>query len=304
MRIIDVSQATETDAWLEARRCRITGTKSGALALEHYAQTDVQHIRDMADRKLEAAKKAKTEEKKTEYEAAASTYEDKANLAELENQRYKVPQDFWQYLAELLAEQADGENPMERGHRLENENASILLQKLNIPDDQANYDTGLWVDDTEPRLACSPDVTELSLEPTWAIECKSLGTANHLKAVIPFLAHEKLYDGEDHVVLPKIALQILPEVARDANALGFDFIPENYQPQVLQYFVVNESLKTLYFTLYDPRVYDSKLSHVYITVHRDDIEDRIKAHREAELTTLKLVDGLTEQLGLEVPSEA
>ena len=53
MKIINVSQATETEAWLDERMGRITGTKSGGLALEHYAQTDVQKLVEYRDKALE-----------------------------------------------------------------------------------------------------------------------------------------------------------------------------------------------------------------------------------------------------------
>ena len=60
MKIINVSQAHETEAWLDERVGRITGTKSGGLALEHYAQTDVEKLKESRDKALEQAKKAKT----------------------------------------------------------------------------------------------------------------------------------------------------------------------------------------------------------------------------------------------------
>lgn len=303
MNIIDVSQENETDAWLEARRGRITGTKSGSLALEHYALTDVAHIIDMADKKREMAGKAKTPEKAEEYLKAAAEYEAKAKQAETDNERYKIPQDYWQYLAELVAEQADGENPMERGHRLENANAGILLQKLGIPDERANFDTGLWLDSKEPRLACSPDVTELSLEPTWAIECKSLGTANHLKAVVPIIAHRRLVEGEGGDALEDVAIHVLPEIVRDRNARDYDFVPEQYKAQALQYFVVDEHLETLYFSFFDPRIFDIALAHVHLAISRDSIVTEIETHRERQLKALRSIDGLIRELGIVAPNE-
>lgn len=64
MKILNVSQAQDTQAWLDARIGKITGTKAGALALERYAQKDVAKLEAMAD-------KAKTEEKAEEYRAKA-----------------------------------------------------------------------------------------------------------------------------------------------------------------------------------------------------------------------------------------
>ena len=54
MKIINVSQANETEAWLDERMGRITGTKSGGLALEHYAQTDVEKLVEYRDKANQA----------------------------------------------------------------------------------------------------------------------------------------------------------------------------------------------------------------------------------------------------------
>ena len=82
MKIINVSQATETEAWLDERVGRITGTKSAGLALEHYAQTDVQKLVEYRDKALEQAKKAKTPDKANEYYAKAQSYDEKIVDAE------------------------------------------------------------------------------------------------------------------------------------------------------------------------------------------------------------------------------
>ena len=143
MRILNVSQAQDTQAWLDARIGKITGTKAGTLALEHYAQKDVAKLEAMAD-------KAKTEEKAEEYRA-------KAEQAKRDNERLKVNLDFWQFLADMIAEQPDGEPPMERGHRLENTNIMMACEKLDISPDVVEFDTGMWVSDVDDRIAVSPD---------------------------------------------------------------------------------------------------------------------------------------------------
>ena len=60
MHIINISQSQDTDAWLAQRIGKITGTKAGALSMEHYAQKDVAKIEAMAE-------KAKTDAKRIEY---------------------------------------------------------------------------------------------------------------------------------------------------------------------------------------------------------------------------------------------
>ena len=146
MHIINISQAQDTDAWLQQRIGKITGTKAGALSMEHYAQKDVAKIEAMAE-------KAKTDAKRTEYLH-------KAEQARIDNQRLKVPAEFWGFLAEMWAEPADNEPPMARGHRLENENIRQACEKLGIDTATVEFDTGLWVRDDDERIAISPDAHE------------------------------------------------------------------------------------------------------------------------------------------------
>lgn len=181
MKIINVSQATETEAWLDERMGRITGTKSGGLALGNYTKTDVEKLVEYRDKALEQAKKAKTPEKANEYYTKAQNYDIKITEAEAKNKRLKVGVDFWKFLAELWAEPADGEPPMERGHRLEPENIQITLKTLGFNPVDCVTDCGIWESDDDDRIACSPDAYEHSEKPTWAIECKSLGSAYHCR---------------------------------------------------------------------------------------------------------------------------
>lgn len=288
MKQITTSQATDTVEWLNERRGRITGTKAAGVAIENYQQIDIAHLLDMADKQETAATKARTSDKAAEYLAKADDYRAKAKDAETANKRLKLTADFWGFLAELLAAEPSTENPAERGHRLENENASITINKLGIPMSDAEFDTGLWVStDTDPRIAVSPDAHEKSERPTWAIECKSLSTANHLSAVVPIVLNDM------HASDPKldtIVAQIAPQLLDGDNVRAFDLIPDKYHAQALQYFVVNPDLDRLYFAFYDPRVYGINLSHVYVTITRESVADEIEAQRERELRALHIAD--------------
>lgn len=276
MKIYNVSQANETEAWLEARRGKVTGTKARGLTLEHYAFKDASAL-------LEKAEKARTPEKALEYRQQAVN-------AALDNQRRKVTVDFWKFLAELTAEQADGENPMERGHRLEPENIEKTVAVLKLSN--VCSDTGLWVSDENQALACSPDAHENTKAPSWAIECKSLGTANHLAAVVSYVVHQHLINGEKSTELEKAALAVLPNYVGATDATDYDFLPDTYKAQAVQYFVVNPDLKTLYFSFYDPRVYAEELSHVILTINREDIAETIEAQKQSELETVAFANAL------------
>lgn len=293
MKILNVSQAQDTEAWLDARIGKITGTKAGTLALEHYAQKDVAKLEAMAD-------KAKTEEK-------AEEYREKARQAKRDNERLKVNLDFWQFLADMIAEQPDGEPPMERGHRLENTNIMMACEKFDISPDVVEFDTGMWVSDVDDRIAVSPDAhakprifNGLEHNPTFAFEAKSLGTKYHLQTVVPFRVFQLLNDSEtpnsQRDELQSLALKLFPEIL--GSRREFDFIPEQYQSQVLQYFVVNPDLKTVYFTMFDDRVYGS-LQHEVFEIDRRSVADEIEAQETKELQTLALIDGLQKLGGVD-----
>lgn len=293
MKILNVSQAQDTEAWLDARIGKITGTKAGTLALEHYAQKDVAKLEAMAD-------KAKTEEK-------AEEYREKARQAKRDNERLKVNLDFWQFLADMIAEQPDGEPPMERGHRLENTNIMMACEKFDISPDVVEFDTGMWVSDVDDRIAVSPDAhakprifNGLEHNPTFAFEAKSLGTKYHLQTVVPFRVYQMLNYSEtpdsQRNELQSLALKLFPEIL--GTRREFDFIPEQYQSQVLQYFIVNPDLHTVYFTMLDDRVYGS-LQHEVFAVNRQSVASEIEAQETKELQTLALIDELQKLGGVD-----
>lgn len=293
MKILNVSQAQDTEAWLDARIGKITGTKAGTLALEHYAQKDVAKLEAMAD-------KAKTEEK-------AEEYREKARQAKRDNERLKVNLDFWQFLADMIAEQPSGEPPMERGHRLENTNIMMACEKFDISPDVVEFDTGMWVSDVDDRIAVSPDAhakprifNGLEHNPTFAFEAKSLGTKYHLQTVVPFRVYQMFNYSEtpdsQRNELQSLALKLFPEIL--GTRREFDFIPEQYQSQVLQYFIVNPDLHTVYFTMLDDRVYGS-LQHEVFAVDRQSVASEIEAQETKELQTLALIDELQKLGGVD-----
>lgn len=297
MKIINLSQSNDTDAWLQERIGRITGTKSGSLAMGHYPKTDTKKLTEYRNKALEQSKTAKTQAKSDEYFSKAQNYDTRILEAEAKNKRLKVGIDFWKFLAETMAEQPDNENPMERGHRLEPENIRLTLQQIGYEEKDCITDCGIWESDEDSRIACSPDAYQNSDNPTWAIECKSLGSAYHLQAVIPWMVHSQLI--RQHTLpdgLTDAAAQVLPANSTNIKATGMDFVPDAYQAQVLQYFVVCDTLETLYFSMYDPRVY-GPARHQIIPINRKDIKPLISSHKRKQLNTLHIIDTLTEATG-------
>nr|UWG20983.1 MAG: alkaline exonuclease [Bacteriophage sp.] len=297
MKIINLSQTNSTDAWLQERTGRITGTKSGSLALDHYQQTDTKKIIKYRDKALEQAKKATSKDETEEHFRTALKYDELLTEAEAKNKRLKVGIDFWKFLAETMAEQPDGENPMERGHRLEPENIQLTLQQLGYKQEDCITDCGIWESDEDDRIACSPDAYQNSTTPTWAIECKSLGSAYHLQAVIPWMIHsQRIRQREIPENLADAAAQVLPPTATSLKTTNMDFIPNAYHAQVLQYFVVCDTLETLYFSMYDPRVY-GPARHQVIPINRGSIQPLITSHKRKQLNTLHIIDTITEATG-------
>lgn len=297
MKIINLSQTNNTEAWLNERLGRITGTKSGNLAMSHYPQTDIKKLIGYRDKALKQSKTAETQAETDKYFQKAQDYDTRILEAEAKNKRLKVGIDFWKFLAETMAEQPDSENPMARGHRLEPENIQLTLQQLGYQPKDCITDCGIWENNEEPRLACSPDAYQATENPTWAIECKSLGSAYHLQAAIPWMIHSRLI--RQHTLpepLADVAAQILPAETTARNATGMDFIPDAYRAQVLQYFVVCDTLETLYFAMYDPRVY-GEARHQIIPVRRKDIKTLIANHKRKQLNTLYIIDTITEATG-------
>lgn len=156
----------------------------------------------------------------------------------------------------------------------------ILAERLAVdPDDEDRMDRGLrleqeaadlfakkyevelikngcWQSDESENIIISPD--RVFKDPTKAVEIKCLSSPRHLQAVCE------------------------------------NEIPSEYDGQVVQYFVVNKELETLYVVFYDPRI-PSAMFHV-IEVHRKDLGDLPEKVLRQQLYMLEELDRLTEEL--------
>lgn len=172
------------------------------------------------------------------------------------------PMELWKLIAEYLSYGAEEESPMVRGTQLENDNAEQTVAKMKLK--HPRYDCGMWQSDDD-LLGYSPDGAEDAPEPTWAIECKSLNTAEHLYLIMADLfAKGELPDALEPLFATRIG-----------EYRGIDSVAEEHRHQVRQAFVVNPKLKVVYYSLYDPRVIVPEFKHYIITVKREEIEDEI-----------------------------
>lgn len=164
---------------------------------------------------------------------------------------------FYEVIAERLGIPPDDESPMDRGHRLEPEAAAEFSKRYK----KKLREVGCWQSDVDPRIINSPDrevVPKKGRKITEAVEIKCLASSKHIEAVIE------------------------------------NNIPNVYNSQIVQYFVVNEALETLYFVFYDPRVTAQPFHCIKIT--RDDLGDKPEKYLEFELQQLKLIDDIVERL--------
>ena len=117
-----------------------------------------------------------------------------------------------------------------------------------------NTDLVIWERDDNRDIAISPDGYRGKAE---AVEVKCLSSARHIEA---WLTKK---------------------------------IPSEYEYQALQYFVVNDDLKKLYFVFYDPRL---PIDIFWIEISRSDIEDKIKEMLETERDAIKRIKEIENKL--------
>lgn len=206
---------------------------------------------------------------KRELYAAGIDFKKSAPLAELEallpsatlqKLRDSAPKKvgFYETIAERLAIDEDGdETAMDRGLRLEDE-ASLEFEKRYGKKTEL---VGCWQSDEEPRIINSPDrqvVPRKGKPITEAVEIKCLGSARHIEAVIE------------------------------------NKIPSQYDSQVIQYFIVNPDLKTLYFVFYDPRL--QSVPFHCIEVSRESLGNKPEQYKQFQIEQLRLMDEIVERL--------
>lgn len=113
----------------------------------------------------------------------------------------------------------------------------------------------MWVSEENESLAFSPDGV---IGKTEAVETKSLNSASHIEA---WLTKE---------------------------------VPSDYEFQVLQAFIVNPKLETLYFAFYDPRV--PAKDFFYFTITRESQNPLIEQYKKEALEILEAVKEITLEL--------
>lgn len=165
--------------------------------------------------------------------------------------------EFYELLADHLGIEPDEEDVRDRGHRLE----PVAAEKFEEATGKKLNTIGTWALEEDDRIFNSPDrevTPPTGLAITEAVEIKCLSRARHLQAVVEGI------------------------------------VPEEFESQKVQYFVVNPDLKVLYFVFYDPRV----LAHPYhvVTVTREELGTKPAEYLEFQKVQLADIDRLVEEL--------
>lgn len=160
---------------------------------------------------------------------------------------------FFKLIAERLATYEDVVDFRERGHSLEDEAVAEFEKQFNTETTQV----GMVVSDFDEDIALSPDRLIKNKDGvfTEGLEIKCLSSELHVEAVMT---------------------EQIP--GRDA---------QKYKHQVLHYFVVVDTLETVWLAFYDPRL---SVHQLYVLeFSRKDYEEEIAALKEHEIATMERV---------------
>lgn len=169
--------------------------------------------------------------------------------------------EFYELLADHLGIEPDDEDRMDRGLRLEEEALDMAkpLIVAHTEDVREFVTVGCCVSEVDPRIINSPDkLIKIKSKFKEAVEIKCLSRARHLQAIVE------------------------------------NVVPDEFESQKLQYFIVNPDLEILWFVFYDPRV-TCKPFHV-IKVTRESLGNKPQEYMEFQLAQLKDIDKLVEEL--------
>lgn len=248
-----------TEEWFEFRKKRIGGTRLKSLyAARAWVKQDVEDILNEfgVDFPKTTPRNGGVPKAQETVKELEKRLTPEMRMALLSTAPKKI--EFYELLADHLGIEPDDEDVRDRGHRLEQEAADkfeeVTGKKLNT--------VGCWALDEDDRIFNSPDreVTPKKgvKKIEEAVEIKCLSRARHLQAVVE------------------------------------NVVPEEFESQKVQYFVVNPDLKVLWFAFYDPRVL-AKPFHI-VKVTREELGDKPQEYLEFQKVQLADIDRLVEEL--------
>lgn len=183
----------------------------------------------------------------------------------------------WENLlvAERLAMTGIEETDMDRGNRLEPEAIIHFEKYFGVTVDRIGFTTH----DDNKYVACSPDgliLKDGTSKFTEAVEVKCLAGKRHVGAFFDKIDVKEKWD-------PK-----------DGPISYWSVVPSEYQPQCLQYFIVNDDLEKLYFCFYSELI--SEIPMIVVQITRKEIEGEIAKAKAIELSSLAIVEQKMEKI--------
>jgi putative phage-type endonuclease len=133
--------------------------------------------------------------------------------------------------------------------------SEAMAKYIEVTGEKIDTSLVIWTRDDDESIAISPDGFKGK---TKAVEVKCLASARHIEA---YLTKQ---------------------------------IPDEYEFQKLQYFIVNDKLKELDFVFYDPRILP--IPFFTITIKREDVQKEIDEYLEYQRNILKEVNQIVNDL--------
>lgn len=258
MKVIPIQQNSEE--WLEFRKGKSGGSEFKNLWIPGFP------LKAKIIEKLEEENPLSPADKRCTVEELAGMLEP-SELAELKLQA-EPKHHFYEIVADRVArpvtpndyeDKLNGEpfTMMARGHILEPEAIAAFEEKTGKKVDQESV---VWVSDYDENAYISPDgaITDKDGKVREACEVKCLSSAEVIKC----------YDQNRY--------------------------PEEYEPQVLKYFMVNEDLETLHFIIYTDLIPGLELQ--IFDINRKDVEERLAEAKAFETASLKRIDDLATKI--------
>ena len=162
---------------------------------------------------------------------------------------------YYELIAERLAVEDNSEKPMDRGTRLEDLALARFTEETGKEVDTSLI---LWTREDNENIALSPDGVIEDSNNEEACEVKCLNSASHIEALLT------------------------------------KAIPSEYEDQALQYFIVNDNLKKLYFIFYDPRM--TVKDFFFFEITRESLGEKISEFREYQIGVLAEVEDIVREL--------
>lgn len=153
-----------------------------------------------------------------------------------------------------------------RGHILEPRVADLFSKKYNLVLSEGK----VWEDEDAKESYVSPDRSIVGQDGKIkeAVEIKCLSTDKVLKVW-----------------------------ADSMSKSAFEAIPNNdYQAQVLKYFMINKDLEKLYWVVYTDLIIDHPDFMVVLEIKREDVISMVEDAKKVEIATLLYVDNLENKL--------